>query len=86
MNNDFRIINVTISDSHITIYLSDDRIVSTPIYLYPRLDKANEIERNNFKISGSGLGVHWEDIDEDLSMTGLINAIPSPEYKIEELI
>jgi hypothetical protein len=86
MENNIKIVNVEIDNIYITIHLSDKRIVSTPLYLYPRLQNATEKQRNNYKISGSGKGIHWTEIDEDLSMEGLINAIPSPEYKIEELV
>ena len=86
MENDVKIIKVDIDNIYITIHLSDKRIISTPIYLYPRLQNASEAQRNNYKISGAGRGIHWEEMDEDLSMEGIINAIPSPEYKVEEFV
>lgn len=86
MVNNVKIIKVEIDSMYITIHLSDKRIVSTPIYLYPRLQNATESQRNKFKLSGAGRGIHWEEIDEDLSMEGIINAIPSNEYKIEEFV
>jgi hypothetical protein len=76
-----KILSVTFTDRLITVRLSDGRIVSNPLEWYPRLHRASPAERNAFEISGGGYGVHWEDLDEDLSALGLAQGVPSVEYR-----
>ncbi|MCR4316465.1 MAG: DUF2442 domain-containing protein [Planctomycetes bacterium] len=65
-------LNVAVSKDTITVDLSDGRTISVPIVWFPRLLDATEDERANWKLIGSGIGIHWEDIDEDISVEGLI--------------
>jgi hypothetical protein len=53
--------------------ISDGRIVSIPIAWFPKLLKSNPSDLNNFEISPSGYGIHWPDIDEDISIKAFIN-------------
>ena len=71
--------SVRISDDTITVELTDGRSLSVPLGWYPRLMHANEEERRNWRLIGKGEGIHWEDIDEDISVAGLLAGKPSGE-------
>jgi hypothetical protein len=77
-HSDNRIKSVDFKDEMIIVNLMDGRIISVPIIFYPRLFKANNQQRKNWKISGGGYGIHWPDIDEDLSAEGLLMGAPAP--------
>ena len=64
--------DVRVNSEMLQVYLSDGRIVSVPIEWFPKLRDASEKERNNWRLIGGGIGIHWEDIDEDLSVAGLL--------------
>jgi len=64
--------DVRVGSEMLQVYLSDGRIVSVPIEWFPKLRDASEKERNNWRLIGGGIGIHWEDIDEDLSVAGLL--------------
>ena len=70
---------VTISADTITVALSDSRAISVPLDWYPRLGHATQAERCNWRLIGSGEGIHWPDLDEDISVEGLIAGRPSAE-------
>ena len=59
-------------DTNIIIDLIDGRILSAPLVWFPRLSQATKSQRNNWELLGDGEGIHWPDIDEDLSVTGLL--------------
>jgi len=65
-------IDVRVTSEMLQVYLSDGRVVSVPIEWFPKLRDASEKERNNWRLIGKGVGIHWEDIDEDLSVAGLL--------------
>ncbi len=67
-----KIIGVAITDETLTVDLEDGRTISVPIGWYPRLSYGTEDERQNFKISGAGYGIHWPDLDEDLGVEGIL--------------
>jgi hypothetical protein len=67
-----RIRDVAISDSHLTIVLDDGRSASVPLEYYPRLMHGTPDERQRWELIGRGHGIHWEDLDEDISAEGLI--------------
>ena len=75
---DNRIKSVSFNDNFIIVDLMDGRIISVPLIFYPRLFDATISQRNNWKISAAGYGIHWPEIDEDLSSEGLLNGIPAP--------
>ncbi len=58
----------------------DGRIISAPLAWYPRLMNASEAERSYWKIGG-GYGIHWPDVDEDLSTEGLLRGSPAPRER-----
>jgi len=64
--------DIKVNSEMLRVHLSDGRIISVPIEWFPKLRDASEKERNNWRIIGGGIGVHWEDINEDLSVMGLL--------------
>ncbi len=64
--------NVKLNAEMLDVYLSDGRIINVPIKKYTRLRNATKEEINNWELIGGGVGVHWEDIDEDLSLEGFL--------------
>lgn len=73
-----------IEDHAIWVLLEDGRELSVPITWFPRLSKATIQELNNFRIIGKGSGIHWEELDEDLSIKGFIlgyKGVDSPIVK-----
>ena len=70
---------VEVSENTLSVELNDGRTISVPVGWYPRLTHATPEERDNWKIIGGGQGIHWEDIDEDISVEGLLRGKPSGE-------
>ena len=70
---------VTVSGDTLTAELSDGRTLSVPLDWYPRLTHATPEERDNWRLIGGGEGIHWPDLDEDISAEGLIAGHPSSE-------
>jgi hypothetical protein len=68
--------HVSVTETTIDIKLSDGRSLSVPISWYPRLEHGTEAERDNWTLIGSGLGIHWPDLDEDISVEALIAGNP----------
>lgn len=54
------------------VRLLDGRVISVPIEWFPRLRDASEAQRKNWRLIGRGIGIHWEDIDEDISVESLL--------------
>lgn len=75
---DERVAEVETTDDELTVRLMDGRRISVPLAWYPRLLHATRAQRNNWKIAGGGYGIHWEDVDEDLSTEGLLRGAPAP--------
>lgn len=71
--------NVSVSEDTLSLDLSDGRTISVPIEWFPRLVHASPEERTRWRFIGSGQGIHWEDIDEDISVAGLLAGKPSGE-------
>ena len=71
--------NVRVSDDTLTVDLSDGRSLSVPLAWYPRLSHASSVERKHWRLVGRGIGIHWEDIDEDISVEGLLAGKASGE-------
>lgn len=71
--------NVIVTEDTLSVDLSDGRTISVPLAWYPRLQHATPNERNRWKLIGKGLGIHWEDVDEDISVEGLLAGKPSGE-------
>lgn len=64
--------NVRVTKDTLSVDLSDGRTISVPLEWFPRLVHATPEERNNWRLIGKGHGIHWEDIDEDISVEGLL--------------
>ena len=64
-----------------SVTLSDERTITVPLAWYPRLLNAPRSARRRWELSAAGQGIHWPEIDEDLSVAGLLNGQPSPEYR-----
>jgi hypothetical protein len=72
-------LDVLLTDDTLSVDLSNGRSISVPIAWFPRLLHSTEQERNNWRFIGRGQGIHWEDLDEDVSIEGLIAGRPSGE-------
>jgi hypothetical protein len=81
MNIEPRIKDIRVTDETITAYLVDGRVVSVPLIWSWRLSEATPEQRNNFEIIGDGQGVHWPDIDEDISARGMLYGVPARHPK-----
>ena len=71
--------SITVTEDTLSVDLSDGRTISVPLAWYPRLTYASKSEQNNWRLIGKGYGVHWEDLDEDISVEGLLAGKPSGE-------
>jgi hypothetical protein len=72
-------ISVSITEDSLTVDLRDGRTITAPLTWFPRLLHGNSMERNNWKIIGNGKGIHWDDLDEDISVEGLLAGMHSQE-------
>ena len=72
-----RIDHVDVSDDTITAHLVDGRVISVPLAWSWRLSEATPTQRANWELIGDGHGVHWPDIDDDLSADGMLNGVPA---------
>jgi hypothetical protein len=75
---DERVTGVEITDDTLSVALMDGRAISVPLVWYPRLLNATGAQRQNWQIAGGGYGLHWPDVDEDLSTEGLLCGAPAP--------
>ena len=73
---------VRIDEDTLTVDLVDGRTLSTPLAWYPRLLHATDEQRNNFVISGAGFGIHWPDVEEDLSVQGMLAGAAAPGVRV----
>ena len=80
-SNDPRILTVEVTDDLITAHLADGRSISVPLVWSWRLANATPEQRHHFEINGTGQGVHWPDLDEDLSAIGMLTGTPAPRPK-----
>ncbi|MBI1899734.1 MAG: DUF2442 domain-containing protein [Planctomycetia bacterium] len=75
---DERVADVAFTDDMLTVSLMDGRVISVPLAWYPRLLNATKAQRLNWRLAGGGYGIHWPDVDEDLSTEGLLRGAPAP--------
>jgi hypothetical protein len=73
-----RVKDVHFTEDSLSVDLMDGRTISVPLAWYPRLLHASAEQRGNWKVAGGGFGIHWPDIDEDLSTEGLLRGAPAP--------
>ena len=76
---DERVSDVHCTESALVVDLMDGRTISVPLAWYPRLAKGTPEQRANWEICGGGYGIHWPDLDEDLSTEGLLRGAPAPK-------
>lgn len=79
---DERVAGVTVTDDLLTVSLRDGRLISVPLAWYPRLLHATPDQRARWQVSGGGYGIHWPEIDEDLSVEGLLRGAPAPRTAV----
>ena len=73
-----RVKDVRFTEDALVVDLLDGRTISVPLVWYPRLLSATLAQRANWRVAGGGFGIHWPDIDEDLSTAGLLRGSPAP--------
>ena len=78
---DERILEVSATDDELVVAFVDGRTLSVPLVWYPRLFHASTEQRSNWRLIGDGEGVHWPQIDEDLSAAGLLHGIAAPAQR-----
>lgn len=70
---------VAVTDENLLVELTDRRVISVPLALYPRLLHGSAEERSNWRLIGDGEGVHWPELDEDISAENVVLGRPSGE-------
>lgn len=73
-----RVKDVRFTDDSLSADLMDGRSISVPLAWYPKLLHATAAQRSNWRVAGGGFGIHWPEIDEDLSTEGLLRGAPAP--------
>jgi len=81
---DERVLGVKVTPNTLTVSLMDGRAISVPLTWYPRLQQATAAQRRNWQLAGAGYGIHWPDIDEDLSTEGLLRGAPAPRKTLKK--
>lgn len=71
-----KVLNVAVTEDTLTVELDDGRTVSVPVAWFPRLMYGTQEERNNWRLIGKGEGIHWPDLDEDISVENLLFGKP----------
>ena len=77
-----KIVDVGVTEDELKVELLDGRTITVPLTWYPRLLHATPEQKANWKLAGGGFGIHWADIDEDLSSEGLLRGAPAPRQSI----
>jgi hypothetical protein len=70
--------DVRVTDDDLVVVLADGRTISVPLAWFPRLLHGTLAERNHFEILGEGEGIHWPELDEDISVAGLLRGVRPP--------
>ena len=78
MNSGEAVKGVRVGEFDLVVDLVDGRTISVPLVWFPRLLHASPAQRNNWKLAGGGFGIHWPDVDEDVSTASLLRGIPAP--------
>jgi hypothetical protein len=74
---DERVRDVRFGEDTLAVDLMDGRTITVPLAWYPRLAAATSAQREKWEVCGAGFGIHWPEIDEDLSTEGLLKGIPA---------
>ena len=73
-----RVLDVRVTEDTVSVDLYDGRTITVPVAWFPRLLHATSEQRSNWRVAGAGYGIHWPDIDEDLTTQGLLQGAPAP--------
>lgn len=73
--------SIKCTEAELIVSLADGRVLSIPLVWFPRLLSASPQARAHYELLGHGEGVHWPDVDEDISVAGLLAGQPSAEYR-----
>ncbi|MGE5679814.1 MAG: DUF2442 domain-containing protein [Bacillota bacterium] len=76
---DERVKDVRVQDEMLSVDLMDGRTISVPLAWYPRLFSASKEQLSKWEVAGGGYGIHWPELDEDLSTEGLLRGAPAPK-------
>jgi hypothetical protein len=76
---DERVSSVRFEGDRLIVDLADGRTIAVPLDWYPRLANATSAQRGHWEVAGGGYGIHWPEIDEDLSTEGLLRGAPAPK-------
>ena len=77
-----RVKDVHLTEDTLSLDLMDGRTITVPLVWYPRLLHATPEQRMNWQVCGGGYGIHWPDVDEDLSSEGLLRGAPAPRGRL----
>jgi hypothetical protein len=77
---DERVKDVRVTPETLTVSLADGRVLSVPLFWFPRLAQASASQREKWEPCGAGFGIYWPDLDEHLSVEGLLRGSPSPLF------
>ncbi len=75
---DLRVKRVSLDADRLSVELMDARAISVPLAWYPRLANATPEQRAHWEVAGGGFGIHWPEVDEDLSTEGMLRGAPAP--------
>ena len=78
VHSELRAVSVDVSDERITAELSDGQTISVPLAWSWRLSDATPAQRANWRLIGAGEGIHWPEVDEDISIRGMLEGKPAP--------
>ncbi|MSQ27476.1 MAG: DUF2442 domain-containing protein [Dehalococcoidia bacterium] len=80
---DERVKNVAVTEDTVAVDLMDGRTIIAPLAWYPRLLKASPEQRQHWDIAGGGYGIHWPEVEEDLTTEGLLRGAASPQVRYD---
>jgi hypothetical protein len=76
---DIRVRDVSVTEHELTVALMDGRTITVPLAWYPRLAEGTPAQRAHWEMAGAGYGIHWPELDEDLSTEGLLAGARAPQ-------
>lgn len=82
LNPGLRVKDVRFTEDELIVQIADGRTLSVPLVWYPRLLHATPEQRAHWTLAGAGFGIHWPDVDEDLSTEGLLAGAPAPRGRV----
>ncbi|HUP43476.1 MAG TPA: DUF2442 domain-containing protein [Thermoanaerobaculia bacterium] len=82
LNPGLRVKDVRFTEDELVVSIADGRTISVPLVWYPRLLHATSDQRASWEAAGAGFGIHWPEIDEDLSTEGLLAGVPAPGVRV----